>query len=261
MSQLEDGLRVNEQRQGAVSRRAGPMPEAAMSMRLRCWLAGMTLLVGGVTAGSCHLLNSDSTADVGQLVLNAPLRGPIHLAVFAGGMLVLLGWFGYYSLEKSRSAAIGLAFVCLFLGVMWADLLHSILEFSIFPVLEAVAPYALPRLAEATYRSVPVSFLLVAGQCLLFAGVPLAAWAIYRTTAARAWPAIPFALTAALQAAALIPQWGATLHTWSLTALYFSLATLGVAVLWSARTRSVSAFQAAQDRTAISYEDSQPAAR
>lgn len=230
-----------------------------MSMRLRCWLAGTTLLVGGVMAGSCHLLNSDSTTDVAQLAMNAPLRGPIHLALFAGGMLVLLGWFGYYSLETSRSGAVGLAFVCLFLGIIWADLLHSILEFSIFPVLAAVAPYALPRLADATYRSVPVSMLLEAGECLLFVGVPAAAWAIYRSEAARAWPVFPFALTAALQALALIPRWGDTLRSWSLTALYFSLATLGVAVLCSARARTDTGFQTSGG-SAISCEDSPPAA-
>ena len=231
-----------------------------MSMRLRCWLAGTTLLVGGVTAGSCHLLNSDSTADVAQLAMNLPLRGPIHLALFAGGMLVLLGWFGYYSLETSRSGAIGLAFVCLFLGVIWADLLHSDPGIQHFSCACRGGSLRASRLADATYRSVPVSMLLEAGECLLFVGVPAAAWAIYRSEAARAWPVFPFALTAALQALALIPQWGNTLRSWSLTALYFSLATLGVAVLCSARARTDSGFQTSRG-SVISCEDSPPAAR
>ena len=86
-------------------------------------------------------------------------------------MLVLLGWFGHYALQYSGSGTIGLAaFVCLFLGIMWGDLLQCILEFSVFPVLDAIAPYALPGLADATYRSMPVSVLLAAGHFLLFSG-------------------------------------------------------------------------------------------
>jgi hypothetical protein len=231
-------------------------------MRLRFWPAGMALLVGGAIAGTCHLINFDGPMDVAQLAQFAHLRAPVHLALFGGGMLVLLGWFGYYSLENSHSRSIRkAAFVCLFLGVMWADLLHCILEFSIFPVLDAVAPYALPRLADATYRSVPVALLLETGECLLFAGALCAAWAIYRSEAVPAWPAVPFALTATLQALSVIPRWTEALHTWSLTALYLSLATLGGAVLWSARTNAVSVLQVTDQGTAMACEDSQPAGR
>jgi len=233
-----------------------------MSMRLRFWPAGMALLVGGVIAGTCHLFSLNNGTDVSQLAQYAPLRAPVYLALFAGGMLVLLGWFGYYSLENLNSGAIGLiAFVSVFLGVMWADLLHCILEFSIFPVLDAVAPYALPRLADATYRSVPMAFLQGAGDCLLFAGVPCAAWAIYRSRVLPAWPAVPFAVTAALQAGALMLRRTEMLHVWSFIALYLSLATLGSAVLGHARRRAGSPLRAAPDQSPIVCEDSQPVGR
>jgi len=133
--------------------------------------------------------------------------------LFAGGLLVLLGWFGHYALQHSSVGTIGLgAFVCLFLGILWADLLHSILECSVFPVLDQVAPYALPGLADATYRSMPVSLLLTAGRILLLAGVPADALAVYRSPSMRRWPSIPLALTARLQALAMLQRGGESMH-------------------------------------------------
>jgi hypothetical protein len=235
-------------------------------MRFCFWLAGLALLVGGLMAGACHLFNLDSPSDVTHLSQHiaqyASLRAPVHLALFAGGMLVLLGWFGHYALQYSGSGKIGLAaFVCLFLGIIWGDLLQCILQFSVFPVLDAIAPYALPGLADATYQSMPVSLLLTAGHVLLFAGVPAAALAVYRSRIVPVWPAIPFALTAALQVLALIPRWGESVRASSFAALYFSLAILCVAVLWSVRKRGSFVGPVAHDRKSIYREDSRPAAR
>jgi hypothetical protein len=233
-----------------------------MSMRLWFWLAGVALLVGGLTAGVCHMFNLDSPTDVTHLARYAPLSAPVHLALFAGGMLVLLGWFGHYALQYSGSGTIGLAaFVCLFLGIMWGDLLQCILEFSVFPVLDAIAPYALPGLADATYRSMPVSVLMGAGHFLLFAGVPAAAAAVYRSRMVARWPAIPFALTAALQVWALLPQAGESAGAASMTAVYFSLAMLGLAVLWPVLKQGSITGAVADNRNAIYREDSRPVAR
>ena len=233
-----------------------------MSMRMRSWPAGLALLVGGLMAGICHLFNSDSPTDLAHLAQYPPLGALVHLVLFIGGLLVLLGWFGHYALQHSSVGTIGLAaFVCLFLGILWADLMHSILEFSVFPVLDQVAPYALPGLADATYRSMPVSLLLTAGRILLLAGVPAAAMAVYRSANVRRWPAIPFALTAALQVLAILPRSGESIHNLALTALYFSMAFLGMALLLASRSAGISTAPIAQGRNAISYEDSRPAAR
>jgi len=233
-----------------------------MSTRLGFWLAGTALLVGGLMAGVCHMFNFDSSTDITHFACYAPLSGPVHLALFASGMLVLLGWFGHYALQYSGSGMIGLAaFVCLFLGIMCGDLLHCILEFSVFPVLDAIAPYALPGLADATYRSMPVSVLVAAGQFLLFAGVPAAALAVYRSRIVPAWPAILLVLTAVLQGVALVPRWRESVRASSFTSLYFSMAMLGTAVLWQARKRGSFAGAVAHNRNAIYPEDSRPAAR
>jgi hypothetical protein len=213
-------------------------------------------------AGICHLFHFDSPTDLSRLARYAPLSAPVHLALFAGGMLVLLGWFGHYALQYSGTGTVGLAaFVCLFLGILWGDLLECILEFSVFPVVDAIAPYALPGLADATYRSLPVSVLLGAGRFLLLMGVPTTALAVYRNRTVARWPAIPFALTAALQVGALLPQAGHAARPASLAALYFSLAMLGAALLWPARKRDSFAGSLADERNAIFREQSRPAAR
>ena len=233
-----------------------------MSMRVWFWLAGVALVVGGLMAGVCHLFDFHSPTDVAHLARYAPLSAPVHVALFAGGMLVLLGWFGHFALQYSTSGTIGFAaFVCLFLGIMWGDLLECILEFSVFPVLDTIAPYALPGLADATYQSMPLSVLLAAGHFLLVVGAPAAALALYRSRIVPGWPAIPFALTAALQGLALFPRSGQWVRTSSSTSLYLSLAMLGVAVLWPVRNRGSYVGAVAEDRNAIYREDSRPAAR
>ena len=233
-----------------------------MSLRMRLWPAGLALLGGGLMAGICHLFNFESPTDLAHLAQYPPLGALVHLVLFAGGLMVLLGWFGHYALQYSSVGTIGLAaFVCLFLGILWADLMHSILEFSVFPVLDQVAPYALPGLADATYRSTPVSLLLTAGRILLLAGIPAAALAVYRSPNVRRWPAIPFALTAVLQVLGMLPRSGEAFHNLALTALYFSMAALGMALLLASRSSAISVLSTAQNRNAISYEDTRPAAR
>lgn len=230
-----------------------------MSMRSRFWLPGMALLVGGFIAGICHRFNVDSPRDLPHVAYYPPLGALIHLVLFAAGLLVLLGWFGQYAIQRPRAGMLGLvAFVCLFLGILWADLMHSILEFSVFPVLDEVAPYALPGLAEATYRSLPVSLLLIAGRLLLFAGVPAAALAVSRSVNSPRWPAIPLALSALLQAWAMFPRREESVHNLALTALYFSMAALGASVLFTTERTAAPEDALAPLRTATFYQDSGP---
>ena len=105
-----------------------------MSMRLRFRLAGMALVLGGLTAGFCHLFHFEPPTDLNQLAQYTRFSEPVHLLLFAGGILVLLGWFGQYALQCSASGALGFgAFLTLFVGILFGDLLHCILEFSVFP--------------------------------------------------------------------------------------------------------------------------------
>src|SRR3569833_2138011 len=203
-----------------------------MWKRLRFWLPGMALVVGGVVSGTCHLFNFESPTDLAHVAQYPPLGAPLHLALFAGGLLALAGWVGRFAVRPSSEDSIALAaLICLFIGVLCGDLLHSILEFSVFPVVDQVAPYALPGLADATYRSMPVSLLLIAGRILILAGAAAFALVTYREPCLPRWPAIPFALSAALEIVAILPGSGESMRSFALAAVYFSMAALGRSLL------------------------------
>ena len=203
-----------------------------MWKRLGLWLPGMALTLGGVVSGTCHLFNFESPTDLAHVAQYPRLGAPVHLVLFAGGLLVLAGWIGRFAVRQPCADSIALAaLICLCSGVLCGDLLHSILEFSVFPVVDQVAPYALPGLADATYRSMPVSLLLIAGRILILAGAAAFALVTYREPCLPRWPAIPFALSAALEIEAILPGSGESMRSFALAAVYFSMAALGLSLL------------------------------
>jgi hypothetical protein len=161
----------------------------------------------------------------------------IHLVLFASLLMVLLGWSEQYSLQSSDSGIMQpVAFVCLFLGIICGDLLHCILEFSVFPVLGSIVPYALPGIAEATYRSAAVGNLIWAGQCLMFLGAVARAMSICRGRFLPLWAAAPFMVSAALMSLGLFPQLSPAIRPASLPAFYASIAVLGVSLMRAQNT-------------------------
>lgn len=232
-----------------------------MRRRLRFRLPGMALAVGGVVSGSCHLFNLESPTDLAHVAQYPPLGASLHLALFAGGLLALAGWVGRFAVRQADANTIGLAaLICVFIGTLCGDLLHSVLEFSVFPIVDQMAPYALPGLADATYRSTPVSALLGAGRILLIAGTAAFAWTTHRERCVPRWPTIPFALSTVLEAVAMLPGSSELLRSFALAAMYFSMAALGL-TQWRHDCEPVSAISVAGNRRSIALIDSQPRAR
>lgn len=206
-----------------------------MSQRGFHRLGGLALIVGGLLASTAHVLHIEAPTDPGQLAHYAHLSQPIHLLLFAGGLLVLLGWFGQFAFQSDRCGVVGLlAFLSLFFGILFADLLHCVLEFSIFPLLIASVPYATPVLAENVYRSTPFALLQNAGQILVMVGVPLSAFSIFRSRALPAWSALPMTITAVVVILAFVPWTSWIVGPRHVIGLYVSMATLGVAILRAA---------------------------
>lgn len=208
-----------------------------MSHCTRCWLSGLALILGGLLTAVAHLYHIEPPSDPAQWAQYARLSQPLHLVLFSGGTLVLLGWFGQYGLHSSRTGAAGLlAFFLVFLGILLADLLHCVLEFSVFPVLGSSVPYALPALAAATYTSTPFAFLLQAGQWVITAGTGMQVYSIFRKRVLSLWIAIPFAVTAALFGWTMLAGSPNAVRSVSYVALYISLAILGLAVITTERS-------------------------
>jgi hypothetical protein len=116
-------------------------------------------------------------------------------------------------------------------------------------------------LADATYQSTTVASLLSASHYLLLVGFPAAALSLYRSRSLPGWTAVPFVVAAVLQAVALFPQSGSAIAIGALPALYLALATLGMAILSSARKSSVSAVRPHGGAQSTYREDSPPAAQ
>lgn len=206
-----------------------------MSMRIQCWLAGLALMLGGLMATFSHLVTIDTPANPALLEQYSRSSEPLHLLLFAGGILVLLGWFGHYAMQSSASGVTGLVtFLSIFLGILFGDLLHCVLEFSIFPVLTSSVPYALPSLADTCYRLTPFAVFLRIGSLLILAGVPATVFSLLRGRILPRWSALPFAATAALLGIALVPRLALSFGPMSLAALYSSMAVLGIAWMSSA---------------------------
>lgn len=203
-----------------------------MSQRGFHRLGGLALIVGGLLATIAHVLHIEAPTDPAKLAYYAHLSQPIHLLLFAGGLLVLLGWFGQFAFQSVRCGVVGLlAFLSLFFGILFADLLHCVLEFSIFPLLIASVPYATPVLAENVYQSTPFALLQNAGQILVIVGVPLSAFSVFRSRVLPVWSALPMTITAVVVIIAFLPWTSWIVGTHYVIGLYVSMATFGVAIL------------------------------
>ncbi len=203
-----------------------------MSQRGLYRLGGIALIAGGVLAATAHVLHVEVPDDPAQLAHYSRLSEPVHLLLFAGGLLVLLGWFGQFALHSAKSGVTGLvAFLALFFGIIFADLLHCVLEFSIFPRLIGSVPYATPILIENVYRSTPLAFLQTAGQILILVGVPLSASSIFQCRLLPRWSVLPLVITAVVVMIAGLPWTSGIVGAHYAACLYLSMATLGAAVL------------------------------
>ena len=199
-----------------------------MTMELRSKVSGIALTLGGLIAGICHWFGLESSADPGHLSQYAYSAGPVHLLLFVSLIVVLIGWSRQRSLQSGVSGVIeSVAFVCLFTGILCVDFLHCILEFSVFPVLGSMVPYALPGIAEATYHSATLVGLSCAGGYLMLLGCVAAAWSIRQSRLLGWWTAAPFALSAALMGLETFPQLAPAIQPVSMPAFYISIAILG----------------------------------
>jgi hypothetical protein len=209
-----------------------------MPVHLRFKLAGIALTSGGLTAAICHMFGFEASANVNDLAKYANFAEPVHLVLCASLLIVLLGCSELYSLDCSDSGVMGApAFVCLFLGIICGDLLHCTLEFSVFPVLGSMVPYALPGIADATYRSTALGHLIWAGQALMCLGVVATAISTWRGRALPTWAVAPLAISAFLLGLELFAPFSPVIRPASQSAFYIAIAELGVSAFSARRAR------------------------
>ncbi len=211
-----------------------------MSTHTHTLFTGVALLLGGLVAAGSHLLEAITPVAPDRLADIVAFTQSVHLTLFVGGVLVLFGWLGFYGLASAYTGLPTLlTFLVVFLGILLGDLLHCVLEFSIWPVLVSLAPYVVPEMKQATYGLTPFAMLVRTGRGLLLVGTPAAAATIWRARLLSAWAATPFICCAVLFAISTIAF---TEHQRDevLASFYLSTAVLGIFVLASARTHNPS---------------------
>ena len=108
--------------------------------------------------------------------LTDPIDGPVHLALFCGDLLVLLALPAVLARQAGRISILGsIGYVLVFIGLAFDDITHSVLEFSVVPVL-ASDPTTRPMLAPDSATSValihgPFGLMLAFGLPLIAMGL------------------------------------------------------------------------------------------
>jgi hypothetical protein len=158
-----------------------------MSPSILFRLSGISMLLGGVLGTVAVALHPANMTDAVNI--------PVHLALYTAVMLVALGLPGFYARQAERAGVLGLiGTAALFLGLVFADPIHSVLEFTVIPVL-ASNPAARPildgpppGLMEPLMVAIPV----------LLIGLVLLAIASLRAGIFPRWPAIMAFATAVM---------------------------------------------------------------
>lgn len=101
-----------------------------MSSQTLFKLSGLALLIGGALGALAVAFHPANMAD--------PANIPVHVALYTAVVLVALGLPGFYAKQAQHTGLPGLlGFLALFFGVLFADPIHSVLEFTVIPVIAA----------------------------------------------------------------------------------------------------------------------------
>jgi len=203
-------------------------------------LAALSLILGGVLALGGHIIQPLEPTDPSALLNYTQRSQPSHLLIFFGAVFVMLGLQGVLFRQRTRAGLPGLiAVYALFFGLLLGEVIHSVLEFSILPLLVRSFPYAAIPLVQACYQGTPLAILQKIGEFLCLAGVPLLGIVMLRARVFPGWAALPLCLSTPVGFATLISSLNRVAMPLYPLCFYASSATLGFA-LWSSLRLSVS---------------------
>jgi hypothetical protein len=180
-------------------------------------LGGVSLLVGGLIGTIALTVHPDRIDD--------PLSAPVHLALYSAVICSLLGLPALIARQAERSgitAVIG--GVLLFFGLAFEDPLHSVLAFTVVPVISANPG------AQSLLNSQPpaLGILQTLALVAIAIGLALVVATTLRSPVPARWPAIVWLLALiALLGSFVVPP----LRTVGPVLLYLGLASFGVALL------------------------------
>jgi hypothetical protein len=169
-------------------------------------IASLALLVGGSAGALVQSIHPDSLTD--------PLSPPVHLVLFFAVTLVVLGIPALVTRQSERAGVLGvLGAALLAIGLLMNDLMHSVLDFTIVPVL-ASDPSTLPLLADGSWLDQALGqgafgILLTVSIPMIVVGVVALSSATLRAGVLPRWPALMHIVALILVLAfSLLPSFG-----------------------------------------------------
>jgi hypothetical protein len=185
-----------------------------------------------------HILHPDDPT-LATLVQYIRISQPVHVLLFLAGMLVCLGLPAAYAIQRKQVGLvgfIGMLFLCL--AILFGDMLHCVLEFSIFPVLAAqvhteAQMNTLQHIVEQTYNASVLATLQQLAQPLLLLGLLLFSLVSIRARVFPRWPSLILLISLVLIVPTFIPtfitEWIQVLRPFALS--YLGIAGFGFALL------------------------------
>lgn len=198
--------------------------------------ASISLVAGGLVCTVAHLMHPACPTGPDELSAYTYRSQPIHLLLFFGVVFVILGLPGILIRQRSRAGLLGFVSIQLLIfGLLFGEALHSVLEFSILPLLVRSFPYAAISLANSIYHSTPLGLLQNAGYTLYLLGCPLLATVTLRSKIFPEWAAFPLCVTTAINFAVFLAPLRDLAYKAFPLAFYLSICVLGTALWISTR--------------------------
>lgn len=103
-------------------------------------LCGLALIVGGLLNATSEFLHpADPTGET--MAHYVQMNAPVHVLLFIGTLVVMAGLAGVYGRHHDQMGYLGFAgFLLLFFGIAWLYLVHSVIMFTVLPLLTAQLP-------------------------------------------------------------------------------------------------------------------------
>jgi hypothetical protein len=198
--------------------------------------AAISLALGGVLGTIAHLMHPACPGSPDDLMVYTHRSQPVHLILFFGVIFVMMGLPGILVRQRSRAGLLGFVSIQLLIfGLLFGEALHSVLEFSILPLLVRSFPYATIALASSIYHSTPLGSLQNAGYTLYLLGCPLLALVTLRSRVFPAWAAFPLCVTTTINFAVFLQPFRDMAYKIFPLGFYASICVLAVALWISTR--------------------------
>jgi hypothetical protein len=198
--------------------------------------AAVSLALGGVLAMIAHLMHPACPGSPDDLAAYTHRSQPIHLMLFFGVIFVIMGLPGILIRQRSRAGLLGFVSILLLIfGLLFGEVLHSVLEFSILPLLVRSFPYATISLASSIYHSTPLGFLQNAGYAFYLLSCPLLALVTFRSRVFPAWAAFPLCVTTTINFAVFLAPFRDMAYKVFPLGFYASICVLAAALWISTR--------------------------